>query len=148
MDWLILILAVPAILIPLVLLFGFAGCSLPALACEVDSDCPPGMRCVDGVCVVVDSPPAPSAPENLAASAIDDRAVLLTWTNTDPAASDFQIERALDGDDGDDFQPISPSGNISPAGTIDDTAGLQEGVTYLYQVRALVDGQPSAPSDI
>ena len=27
MDWLILILGVPAILIPLVLLFGFAGCS-------------------------------------------------------------------------------------------------------------------------
>jgi hypothetical protein len=27
MDWLILILGVPAILIPLVLLFGFAGCA-------------------------------------------------------------------------------------------------------------------------
>jgi hypothetical protein len=39
MDWLILILGVPAILIPLVLLFGFAGCIQSPL-CTEDSDCP------------------------------------------------------------------------------------------------------------
>jgi hypothetical protein len=39
MDWLILILGVPAILIPLVLLFGFAGCAAPYFGdCTEDSD--------------------------------------------------------------------------------------------------------------
>jgi hypothetical protein len=42
MDWLILILGVPAILIPLVLLFGFAGCGTPAGVCTDDADCPVG----------------------------------------------------------------------------------------------------------
>jgi len=126
MDWLVLILGVPAILIPLVLLFGFTGCT-PASPCIDDADCATGMQCVDGQCFE-EPQPLPPPPQNLAASAIDDRSVLLTWTNTEPGAT-FQIERALDDDDGDDFQPISPSGNISPTGTIDDTAGLQEGVT-------------------
>jgi len=151
MDWLVLILGVPAILIPLVLLFGFAGCCPPfASPCTADSDCATGMRCIDGGCFAADDPGEPffplSPPENLVARAIDDRSVSLTWTNTEPGAT-FQIERAPE--DGEDFQPISPSGNISPTGTIDDTAGLQEGVTYLYQVRALVDQEPpSDPSDI
>jgi hypothetical protein len=37
MDWLILILGVPAILIPLVLLFGFAGCTPSASSALVTS---------------------------------------------------------------------------------------------------------------
>ena len=48
MDWLILILGVPAILIPLVLLFGFAGCGDPTGTCTEDGDCPGGLICVDG----------------------------------------------------------------------------------------------------
>ncbi|TMJ65987.1 MAG: hypothetical protein E6G80_19185, partial [Alphaproteobacteria bacterium] len=70
MDWLILILGVPAILIPLVLLFGFAGCVTPASSCTDDSDCPVGTQCVEGLCIAVDDSP-PSAPENLAAIALD-----------------------------------------------------------------------------
>jgi hypothetical protein len=53
MDWLILILGVPAILIPLVLLFGFAGCSAGASVCTDDSDCPVGTECIDGSCLAV-----------------------------------------------------------------------------------------------
>jgi hypothetical protein len=149
MDWVILILGVPAILIPLVLLFGFAGCCPSASVCGGDRDCPVGTQCVDGSCfaVGVDEPePAfpPSAPENLSATAIDDHSVLLTWTSNEPGAS-FQIERAQDGDEP---QPITPSGAISPAGTTDDTSGLQEGVTFVYRVRAQRDGVPdSEPSD-
>lgn len=54
MDWLILVLGVPAILIPLVLLFGFAGCApSPGVTgvCNDDDDCPDAMVCVDGSCV-------------------------------------------------------------------------------------------------
>lgn len=147
MDWLILILGVPAVLIPLVLLFGFAGCAV-ASPCTDDQDCPIGTECIDGSCfaVGVNEPVFPlSPPENLSAIAIDDRSVSLTWTNTDPAATDFQIERA---EDGDEPQPITLSGIISPTGTTDDS-GLQEGVTYVYQVRTQGDGLPdSDPSDI
>jgi hypothetical protein len=140
MDWLILILGVPAILIPLVLLFGFAGC-VPAVVCADDRDCPNGTICVDGACLTPGDPLFPlSPPENLVARAIDDRSVLLTWTDNDPAGTDFQIERA---EDGDDPLPITPSGVISAAGTTDDS-GLQEGVTYIYQVRAQGDGVPDS----
>jgi hypothetical protein len=111
MDLLILILGVPAVLIPLVLLFGFAGCQ-PASRCTEDLDCPTGTQCVDGQCVVLGQandpppPPLPSAPENLAAIARDDQSVSLTWINTDPAATDFRIERMPE--DGDEFVAIPP----------------------------------------
>jgi hypothetical protein len=80
MDWLVLILGVPAILVPLVLLLGFAGCPPPECAGEVD--CPVGTQCVDGACVPIVQP----APENLAATALDDHSVSLSWT-ADPAAT-------------------------------------------------------------
>jgi hypothetical protein len=150
MDWVILIVGVPAVLVPLVLLFGFAGCHSAAF-CTGDEDCPVGTECgADGACYAVGNegdevppPPALSAPENLVAQAIDDHRVLLTWTDNDPAATRFQIERA---EDGDEPQPITLSGTISPAGTTDDNdrAGLQEGVTYVYQVRAQGDGLPDS----
>lgn len=153
MDWLILILGVPAVLVPLVLLFGFAGCGPNAAFCTEDRDCPSGTICTaDGTCVGVpdpgDPPPPPSlsAPENLTAISHDDHSVLLTWTSDEIGAT-FLIERALDGDEP---QPITIQGTISPTGTTDDnnSAGLPEGVTFVYQVRAQRDGVPdSDPSD-
>jgi Fibronectin type III domain len=147
MDWLILILGIPAILVPLVLLFGFAGCG-PSAFCTDDSDCPGGTQCVDGSCFAVGQPeeftPTVLAPENLTARALDDHSVLLTWTNTEPAATGFQIERAPE--DGSDFTPIPAPGDLSPTGAT-DASGLQEGVTFIYRVRALVDQDASEPSD-
>jgi hypothetical protein len=140
MDWLILILGVPAILVPLVLLFGFAGCCPPASTCADDSDCPLGTQCVDGSCFAA-AEPTPSAPENLAAIALDDHSVLLTWTNTDAAATDFLIERAPE--DG-EFAAIPALANVSPTGTT-DASGLQEGVTFIYRVRALEGQTPPNP---
>ena len=92
MDWVILILGVPAVLIPLVLLFGFAGCH-PATPCSDDSDCPGGSLCnEDGQCVAAPEPGEPiffppSAPENLSATAIDDHSVLLTWASNEAGAT-------------------------------------------------------------
>jgi Fibronectin type III domain len=149
MDWLILILGVPAILIPLVLLFGFAGCGTPAGVCTDDADCPVGTQCVDGSCFAVgepgqpNPPPPPLAPENLAAIALDDRSVSLTWTNVDPA-TDFLIERAPE--DG-EFAAIPAPRDLSPAGATDESDDLQEGVTYIYRVRALLGQEVSEPSD-
>ena len=143
MDWLILILGVPAILIPLVLLFGFAGCTAQAPGlCADDSDCPVGTQCVEGLCIAVDDSP-PSAPENLAAIALDDHSVSLTWTNTDPAATDFRIERAPEAGD---FAAIPAPANLSSTGAT-DASGLQAGVTFIYRVRALLEQEASEPSD-
>jgi len=149
MDWLILLLGVPAILIPLVLLFGFVGCGMPATRCADDSDCARGDQCIDGQCFFLDRPdppPPPSAPVDLHATARDDHSVSLRWTNTEPAATDFQIDRAAE--DG-DFEPVIPaptdlSGN---GGTDTDASGLQEGVTYIYRVRAVVEREASDPSE-
>ncbi len=146
MDWLILILGVPAILIPVVLLFGFAGCSLAA-SCANDLDCPAGTRCIDGACFDATpgepDPPPPSGPQNLVAVAIDDRSVSLTWINTDPAATDFRIERAPEGGE---FAAIPAPADLSPAGAT-DASGLLEGVTHIYRVRALLEGEVSEPSE-
>jgi hypothetical protein len=139
MDWLILILGVPAILIPLVLLFGFAGCVQTA-SCTEDEDCPSGTQCIDGSCVVATPPLFP--PQNLVARALDDQSVALTWTSADPAGTEFRIERMED--DGEKFETILDD---VPSTSATDTSGL-EGVTYLYRVRALLAGEVSAPSDI
>jgi hypothetical protein len=143
MDWLILILGVPAILIPLVLLFGFAGCLPVAAGCTDDSDCPAGTHCSGGVCIADaepnSPPPPPSAPHNLVAVAIDDRSVSLTWVHSDPVATDVQIERSQE--DG-AFAAIPAPANLTPTSAT-DASGLLEGVTFIYQVRARLDGQLS-----
>jgi len=143
MDWLILILGVPAILIPLVLLFGFAGCGDPTGTCTEDGDCPGGLICVDGSCVDPGQANPPLfPPQSLVATALDDQSVALTWTSANPADTRFRIERMED--DGEEFGTILDD---VPSTSATDTSGL-EGVTYLYRVRALLDGEVSAPSDI
>jgi Fibronectin type III domain len=144
MDWLILILGVPAVLIPLVLLFGFAGCARFAFACDTSADCPPDSVCVDGSCGAGGPNPPPFPPENLAAIARDDRSVSLTWTNTDPAVTDFEIERTPDGGEVDEVELI-PAPD-SPTGAT-DSFDLQSGVTYMYRVRALLGEDRSEFSD-
>jgi hypothetical protein len=135
-DWLILIVAVPAIIVPIVLLFGFSGCGLPTYdPCSGDQDCGFGQVCTDDQ-GCVDEAEGPSAPEGLHAVSENDHSVLLTWTNTEPAAIGFEIQRALD--DGDDWEDINPS-PVDPAGTLDtDTKALKEGLTFIYRVSALV----------
>jgi len=145
MDWLILILGVPAILIPLVLLFGFAGCGDPTGTCTEDGDCPGGLICVDGSCVDPGQANPPLfPPQNLVATALDDQSVALTWTSADPAGTVFQIERMED--DGVRFEALLPNDldDVSSTGATDTSCS--EGVTYLYRV--LADGEVSAASNI
>src|SRR5438445_2022732 len=73
----------------------------------------------------------------------DDHSVSLTWTNADPAATDFRIERAPEAGD---FAAIPAPANLSPTGAT-DASGLQAGVTFIYRVRALLGQDASEPSD-
>lgn len=142
MEWLVLLLLIPATIVPIVLLFGFAGCAI-ARPCQGDGDCPLGSRCVQGSCVAIPAAGTipPSAPEALQATAVSDSAIELSWTTDEPAVRSFQVERVEEGTE-DDFAPIADP----TAQTYQDT-GREEGTTYLYQVRAF-DGQEfSEPSD-
>jgi len=146
MDWLILILGVPAILIPLVLLFGFAGCLHSAAFCTDDLDCPRGTECgPDGSCLPLgEANPPLFPPQNLVARALDDHSVALTWTSADPAGTVFQIERMED--DGVRFEALGPDDLADPSPTGATDTSCSEGVTYLYRV--LADGEVSAASNI
>ena len=153
MDWLILILGVPAILIPLVLLFGFAGCTPAAEACIDDSECPAGLVCFQNACVSADTTsPPPSPPDSLTANARDDQSVSLTWTEADPAVTDFEIERIPEAGEPGERVVFAVQANLSPTGAAsatDASSDLQEGVTYIYRVRAVLGEQHSdfSPSE-
>jgi hypothetical protein len=91
MEWLLLLLLVPAIIIPVVLLWGFAGCYQPAVL---------GMPV--------------SAPDNLTVTAVDIDAIQLTWTGTEPNA-DYQVERTPEG------QPADPLIDAGQTFSFNDT---------------------------
>jgi hypothetical protein len=83
MEWLILLLLVPAILVPIVLLCGFAGCFLDSIG-EA-------------------GPPPP--PTNLKATAIGTDGIKLEWTDTSEGTVTFNVERL----DADTFEVIAPN---------------------------------------
>lgn len=75
MEWLTLILVVPAILVPVVLLWGFAGCSFS-----------------------VHVPPPPDAPFNVTATATSTSEITVTWENSNVDAVTFEIDRTKEGE--------------------------------------------------
>ena len=110
MEWLILLLLVPAVVVPVVVLWGFAGCSFQPRA----------------------SPPV-LAPKNLHAGASDQR-IDLNWERGDPNTVSYKIDRAPDGGA---FVTIAP--NVTDTNFVDDN-GLMPNTTYFYQVRTIVAG--------
>jgi hypothetical protein len=123
MDWLILLLLVPMVLVPVVLLHGFAGCAGVF-----------GLQHID----------PPSAPKNLTAMPVPSpgalASVALTWENTDATAG-AQIERAVDGGD---FMALPDPADPSKTLVVMDHTFTDEtaapGTVFLYQVRANKQG--------
>ena len=74
MEWLVLVLLVPAILVPVVLLWGFAGCSFDP------------------------NQPRPDPPTNVRADGISVSAIRLTWNNPSTDDVTFQVERTKEGE--------------------------------------------------
>ncbi len=109
MDWLILILLVPAIIVPIVLLWGFVGCT------EFGSEDSPSL----------------AAPTNLRAKAEGTNLVKLNWQYTPVGPVTFKVERVKEGESLPKIQDNLP-GPLS----FDDTVDLIEGTTYFYKVRA------------
>lgn len=115
MDWIILLLCVPAIVVPVVLLFGFAGCGLD----------------VTGQLVL------PTVPANLHATLANNRkGIDLVWLPTGGAADGFEITRTAAGETTATLSSTQPSSN-------DSSPALKPGVTYHYTVRAIKSGQPA-----
>ena len=71
MEWLTLVLLIPAILIPLVLLLGFSGCSFE-----------PGR-----------APSLPASPVLISAIPGDETSITLSWANPEMASVEFEVER-------------------------------------------------------
>jgi hypothetical protein len=136
MDWLILIVSLPAIIVPVVLLFGFAGCGLDTAGIPSgDGDGPPGTE-----------PGVPSAPQNFSVVAQSDSAVLATWDTTGNPDGPSLIEGVQEGGDLNnptqviDQVPPAPDGFTVTTGLVEldgTLVELEEGRTYIYQIKFL-----------
>jgi hypothetical protein len=119
MDWLILVLVTPLIIVAVVLLYGFAGC-LPDLA-----------------------PLATplQAPTDLHATAADTSLVKLVWQDNSGGTTKFKVVRDEAG------SSATKTYEDLIGTTFNDTVDLQEGTSYFYTVRATLPGIESGPSN-
>jgi hypothetical protein len=84
MEWQIVLLVVPAIVVPVVLLFGFAGCSF-------------------------DPPSGSPAPMIVSATGTSVSSIVIAWTFSGEPATHFQVERTKSGQAADPpFDAVSP----------------------------------------
>jgi hypothetical protein len=120
-EWLILLLLVPAIVVPVVLLVGFAGCSFEHGTAGTLAPLPPTMLSAIGKSV---------------------RVIHLTWTYADPDAGPpkwFDVERTK-----------LPELTVAPlfqASSPHDDQGLEPATSYSYRVRAVFSDDPSGWSE-
>lgn len=128
MDWFILIFLVPLILVPLVLLGGFAGCASIAFRAAPAPPAPP-----------------PPAPTNLVATAADTKLIKLSWTDKAGGEAKFSILRAEDGSTPSPIGKETLKGATSYDDKFEDLPpGTEtEGRTFLYRVRATLGPFPS-----
>jgi hypothetical protein len=114
-EWLTLLLLVPAVVVPVVLLVGFAGCDRFFGLQHVDTP-----------------PPVPVVPVIVSAEGTSGTVITLTWTYAG-AAADFQFERMkLPERTTETFTAAT-----SPHNDDNQGQGLEPGTDYLYRVQAI-----------
>ena len=122
-EWLLLVLLVPAIVAPVVLLFGFAGCGFTGRAVALP------------------------VPIINSANGKSRSVIALNWI-IDVAASEIEFERRLVTPMGPMGPPVTFRKTGSP-NTQDDDENLESGTTYEYKARAVFGGgdtsEQSAP---
>lgn len=122
MNWFLLIVLVPLVLVPVVLLCGFAGCA--------------------EIAGISDEPGTPPAPTLVTAKALGTTQVRVDWKSI--AGSTFVVERALGSG-----SFLTVKSGVAPSAFDDDqTTGLVEGTTFRYRVRATQGGGLSPPSSL
>lgn len=123
-EWLLLVLLVPAIVVPVVLLLGFAGCDK-----------------VFGLDRIDDPEPGPLI-ESATGKSLS--VITLMW-KIDPTAMNIEFERIKIGSMGPVGSPYTFSVAATPASH--DDAGLEPATTYSYTATAIfADGDKSSPS--
>jgi hypothetical protein len=122
MEWVLLAILIPAIVIPIVLLFGFAGCQL---IFELKD---PNFFVVDLVAI----------PESRSS-------IKLSWNYIGMAAARFEVSRKRSLDP--DFEVVSPD-DLTDTGFTD--TGLDEDTSFDYRVRSidLTNGDGSASAKV
>jgi hypothetical protein len=125
MEWLILLLLVPAILVPVVLLCGFAGCKFDPRPVDTDPDP-----------TTIISPAVQANPRN-----VDH--IIVTWQNADPnhPALKYRFVR-IKGTVTETDVEVDAS-----VTTVDDT-GLDAGTDYTYQVSTIAADGTSDPTAV
>jgi hypothetical protein len=127
MEWLLLCLLVPAVVVPVVLLWGFAGCDLvfPSQA---------------------DPPKGPPAAPVVTATPIATDATKVEWVDSNTRPMRFEVHRAKDGDP---FELLATVDNAFAFVDPTDDPGLaplELGVTYNYQVFGSFQDEPDNQS--
>src|SRR6266480_4938815 len=107
MDWFLLFFLIPLILVPIVLLCGFAGCAQVA-----------GIKDIQII------PPAPS---NLVAKTCGTSRVCLSWKDNSGGIVKFTVFRAITGPGGGSLSPVG-----STSATFFGDTGLAAGTNFLY----------------
>jgi hypothetical protein len=125
MEWLILLLLAPAIVVPVVLLFGFAGCSFSAPIGGGDDPPPPAV-----------TPPTVTAePKN-----VDH--ITVSWQNTDPnPATQYRFVRIKG-------TVTEKDSNLAASPTTVEDTGLDVATVYTYQVSTTTANGTSDPTSV
>jgi hypothetical protein len=117
-EWLLLLLLVPAIVVPVVLLFGFAGCGFEGQA--FPSFSPPLIKSAMGTSV---------------------SSIRLTWMINDPTATSIEFERTK-------VRSADPpyTFTVPASPPVRDDPGLEAATTYEYKARAIYPSDTSEQS--
>jgi hypothetical protein len=119
MSWFLLLFFIPLVVVPVVLLFGFAGCAQIADLGEATDP--------------------PLAPSHLVAKTAGASRISLHWTDNSGGTANFVVDRTTIAADG--SSSLSQVGGELPGTFFVDT-GLAEGTTFLYEVKAVNPGHP------
>jgi hypothetical protein len=126
-EWLILLLLVPAIVVPIVMLVAFAGCDVIWRLDHVD--------------------PLPPAPVIWSANATSETQIMLTWIYEDPAATSFRVERKqLSPETTETVERASEVLRVGPSRFEFHDGGRIRATTYEYTVTAVFSDDSESTS--